>query len=256
MARGISYASTRLEGNHNCALTICIRLSESPTEEMPSMLEARQLVISRGGTPIVDEASLAIREGEVVAIVGPSGSGKSSFLRLLNRLDEPTAGHVYIEGADYREIPPTELRRRVGYVPQNPSLRDGTVVENVTIGPSLRDQPIEDETVDHLLARVDLEGYAPRNVATLSGGEAQRVAIARTLINEPDVVLLDEPTASLDTEAEAQIEELLTDLIMESNLTCVLVTHDRSQARRLADRVAVFDEGAITTVGDIETVVG
>ena len=222
---------------------------------MPLKLKTSDLTAFRDGKSIVDNISLTVAEGEVFAIVGPSGAGKSSFLRLLNRLDEPTEGTVLIDGIDYKEIPPTELRRRVGFVPQESALCDGTVAENVTIGPRLRDQPVSDDTVGQLLSRVDLDGYASRDVSTLSGGEAQRVAIARTIINEPEVILLDEPTASLDADAEARVEELLTDLITESDLTCILVTHDRDQARRLADRVAVFEDGRVTTVGDIGTVI-
>ena len=222
---------------------------------MPSKLDINNLAAIRNGKTIVDGVSFAVSEAEVLAIVGPSGAGKSSFLRLLNRLDEPTEGTVLIDGTDYREIPPTELRSRIGFVPQEPALRDGTVAENVTIGPRLRDQRISDEAVDRLLARVDLDGYASRDVSTLSGGEAQRVAIARTIITEPEVVLLDEPTASLDAGAEARVETLLTDLITESDLTCVLVTHDREQARRLADRVAIFEDGSMITIGDVGTVI-
>jgi putative ABC transport system ATP-binding protein len=222
---------------------------------MPPKLETSDLTALRDGTSIVDGVSIAVAKAEVLAVVGPSGAGKSSFLRLLNRLDEPTEGTVLIDGTDYRELPPTELRCRIGFVPQEPGLRNGTVAENVTIGPRLRDRTVSDEAVDRLLSRVDLDGYASRDVSTLSGGEAQRVAIARTIITEPEVVLLDEPTASLDADAEARVEELFTDLITESYLTCVLVTHDRDQARRLADRVAVFEDGRVTAVGDIGTVI-
>ena len=206
------------------------------------------------GDRIVDGVSLAVAVGEVLAVVGPSGAGKSSFLRLLNRLDEPTEGTVRLDGTDYREIPPETLRTRVGYVPQRPALRDGTVGENVTIGPRLRGESIDDRRVEALLERVDLAGYAGRAVENLSGGEAQRVAIARTFVTDPEVVLLDEPTASLDPGAETRVEELLTDLITASDLTCVLVTHDREQARRLGDRVVVFEDGRATSIGDSESV--
>jgi len=212
-------------------------------------LRADELRYAVDDEPILDGVSLAVDTGETVAVVGPSGAGKSSFLRLLDRLDEPTGGTVYLDGTDYRSLDPETLRKRVGMVPQQPALREGTVGENVTIGPRLRGESVDEERVDELLADVGLAGYADRDVADLSGGEAQRVAIARTVVNDPDVLLLDEPTASLDSEAEAAIERLLTDLLATGERTAILVTHDERQAARLADRVARFADGRIVDVG-------
>ena len=216
---------------------------------MAPKLETTDLTRIVDGERLVDSVSVRVRTAEVATVIGPSGAGKSSFLRLLNRLDEPTDGTVYLDGRDYREIDPLELRRRVGFVPQAPALHDGTVAENVAVGDRLRDEPVDDERVDRLLERVDLEGYRERTVDDLSGGEAQRVSIARTLYVEPEVLLLDEPTAHLDSETEAQIEGLLADLIRESGLTCVVVTHDTDQARRLGDRIVEFEDGRVVQVG-------
>ncbi|WP_435180288.1 ABC transporter ATP-binding protein [Halorussus sp. AFM4] len=221
---------------------------------MAAKLATERLTREVDGVRVVDSVSLSVAGGEVLGIIGPSGAGKSSFLRLLNRLDEPTDGTVSLDGTDYREIPPRELRRRVGYVPQRPALRPGTVRENVTVGPRLRGEPVDDDRVETLLARVDLAGYSDRSVGDLSGGESQRVAIARSVLNRPEVLLLDEPTSSLDAGSEARVEELLADLRAEFDLTYVLVTHDREQARRLADRVAVFEDGRVATVGPVREV--
>jgi putative ABC transport system ATP-binding protein len=212
-------------------------------------LRADDLTYEIDGDRIVDGASLAVEAGETVAIVGPSGAGKSSFLRLLNRLDEPTGGTVFLDGTDYRTLPPERLRKRVGMVPQTPALRAGTVRENVTVGPRLRGEAVEAGRVEALLDDVGLSGYADRPASDLSGGEAQRVAIARTVINDPEVLLLDEPTASLDEASEAAIERLLTDLLATGGRTVVLVTHDGRQAERVADRVARFADGRIAEVG-------
>ncbi|GAB6861043.1 ATP-binding cassette domain-containing protein [Haloplanus litoreus] len=212
-------------------------------------VRAEELSYEVGGDRILDEVSLDVASGETMAIVGPSGAGKSSLLRLLNRLDEPTSGTVYLDGTDYRTLEPETLRKRVGLVPQQPALRDGTVRENVTIGPRLRGESVPEERLAELLERVGLAGYADRDVADLSGGEAQRVAIARTVVNDPEVLLLDEPTASLDSESEAAIERLLTDLLASGERTAILVTHDERQATRLADRVARFADGRIVEVG-------
>lgn len=204
---------------------------------------------------IVDSVSLHVAEGDVLAIVGSSGAGKSSFLRLLNRLDEPTDGTVYLDGTDYRELDPQQLRRRVGLVPQEPALLAGTVRENVAASDHVRDEPIDDRRVGALLERVDLAGYEDRNVGGLSGGERQRVAIARTLYVAPEMLLLDEPTSHLDAGTERQIEELLEELIREDDLTCVLVTHDVAQAERLCDRVVELEDGAVVAEGSPEEVI-
>lgn len=216
---------------------------------MQPKLETERLTRVVGDEPIVEEISLSVPESEVLAIIGPSGAGKSSFLRLLNRLDEPTGGTVYLDGTDYREIDPQVLRRRIGLIPQRPALRDGTVHENATVAFRIRDEPVDEERIARLLDAVDLDGYADREIERLSGGERQRVSIVRTLANEPEVLLLDEPTSSLDSDTQDRIESLLSDLISAYELTCVVVTHDVEQARRLGDRIARFEDGRVAAVG-------
>ena len=212
-------------------------------------LSTDRLSFTVDDTTIVDGVDLAVAAGETLTVIGPSGAGKSTLLRLLCRLDEPTGGTVSIDGTDYRTLEPTVLRTRVGLVPQDPALRDGTIRENVTIGPRLRGESVEPGRVASLLERVDLGGYADRQVAALSGGEAQRVAIARTLVVDPEVLLLDEPTASLDPDAQAEIEALLAELLASSDRTAVLVTHDQAQVDRIADRVVRVVDGRIHSEG-------
>jgi putative ABC transport system ATP-binding protein len=203
---------------------------------------------------IVDDVSLEVARGQVLGVIGPSGSGKSSFLRLLNRLNEPTSGTVYLEGHDYRELAPRELRRRVGMVTQQAFLFAGTVADNVRFGPRQRGEQLADGALENLLTGVGLGGYANRDVANLSGGEAQRVSIARALANEPIVLLLDEPTSALDEQSKEGIEALLRQIIKQRNLTCVMVTHDVAQARRMADRVARFAAGRVVNAGSVAEV--
>jgi len=219
------------------------------------ILQAVDLSRTVGEKKLVDGISLDIFQGSVMAIVGPSGAGKSSFLRLLNRLDEPTAGTVYLQGTDYRTIPPRKLRERVGMVMQAPYLFPGSVAENIRFGPLQRGEVLPDERIEMLLERVGLGGYEDRETHYLSGGEAQRVSLARTLANSPDVLLLDEPTSALDEAAERGVEELLLHIIQEEHLTCVIVTHDMAQAARLAKQAALLEDGRLLRAGDVEEII-
>jgi len=219
-----------------------------------NVLTTLHLTRSIGELKLVDDVSVEVRLGEVLAIVGPSGSGKSSLLRLLNRLDEPTSGTVFFQNIDYREIPPRELRRKVGMVTQRPFLFPGTVYENVSFGPRQRGEEFSPSQAEELLTRVGLGGYAARDVTNLSGGEAQRVSLARALANSPIVLLLDEPTSALDDEAKAEVESLIHDIIRDTHLTCIVVTHDTAQAARMATRFMTLRGGRVTGIGTVNEV--
>ncbi len=208
------------------------------------------------GTTIVDNVSFSVGRGEVVAVVGGSGAGKSSLLRLLNRLDEPTAGQVTVDGADQASLRPSDLRRRVGMVPQTPRMFPGTVLDNLRWAFNERGETLADDRVSSLLERVQLPGYADRDASSLSGGEAQRVSLARVLANEPEVLLLDEPTSALDEDTKGEVESTLRDLLSSGEVTCLVVTHDEAQARRLAGRALRMREGRVVEEGAVEEVLG
>lgn len=222
---------------------------------IPSKLETEALTWTVDGDAVIDGISLTVSGWEVLAIIGPFGAGKSPFLRLLNRLEEPTDETVFLDGTDYPEIDPQTLRKRIELIQQRSALQPGTVHENATLAFRIRDEPIDDDRIERLLSAVDLDGYADRDVENLSGGERQRVSIVRTLANEPAVLLLDEPTSSLDHDTEKRIETLLSRLIDECDLTCLLVTHDTDQARRLGNRLARFQDGEITRIGSPQEVI-
>jgi putative ABC transport system ATP-binding protein len=173
---------------------------------------------------------------------------------MLNRLDEPTSGNVYVEGQNTGQMAPRQLRRRVGMVMQSANLFPGTVADNIRYGPVQRGETVPDEELEALLEQVGLGGYESRDVSHLSGGEAQRVSLARTLANKPDVLLLDEPTSALDDAAEEEVEALLCRVMEHENLTCLVVTHDMAQAARMANRIMVMEEGRLVATGKTEEI--
>lgn len=224
-------------------------LTTPPSGDESPQLETRALTRLVEGQTVVAQVDMTVFAGEVVAVFGPSGAGKSSLLRLLNRLDEPTAGTVYLQGRDYRQLPPQELRRRVGMIMQMPYLFPGSVADNIRFGPWQRGVALDETEVEWRLAQVGLAEFGKRDVRKLSGGEAQRVALARALANRPDILLLDEPTSALDEASKAEVETLLKEIIHSEGLTCILVTHERAQAARMAQRVMLMEKGRITRTG-------
>jgi len=178
-------------------------------------------------------------------IIGPSGAGKSSLLRLCNRLEVADEGCVRFRGEDVREIDPLALRRRVGMVFQTPTPFGGTVADNLRVARG----DLRDDAARAVLGRVGLDpGLLDRPAADLSGGEAQRMCFARTLVTEPEVLLMDEPTSSVDPQARVAIEHLARTLLA-SGVVCIWVTHDLAQMHRLADRVLVMLDGVIAHSG-------
>lgn len=173
--------------------------------------------------------------------MGPSGAGKSTLLRAVNRLLEPTEGEVYLAGTPTSEINPLELRRRMGMVFQLPALFGETVEDDVTYGPRLVGKEAD---ADELLEKVGLDpALKGRDPESLSVGQQQRVSVARALALDPEVLLMDEPTSSLDDAARRRVEELIRELNERSGLTILLVSHDLRQVERVTDRVVLLVEG-------------
>jgi putative ABC transport system ATP-binding protein len=220
------------------------------------LFELDNVTLARGSRTVLEDVSCGLPEG-ASCVAGPSGSGKSSLLRLLNRLADPVSGAVRYRGADVRERDPLGLRREVGLVPQLPALLPGTVTENLSYAAGLDGARSGDDGPDvpRLLELAGLgAGYADRDAERLSVGEQQRAMLARTLAVEPSVLLLDEPTSALDERARDAIESTLRDLRARLGLSLVLVTHDLEQARRMSDWVVRLDEGSVEAQGPTEEV--
>jgi putative ABC transport system ATP-binding protein len=201
--------------------------------------------VVRGGARLLDGVSATIPGGLLTAVVGPSGAGKSTLLRLLNRLVEPTSGQLLLDGRPLPSWDVLALRRRVGLVAQQPVLLGERVLDELRVGrPDLTAERAGD-----LLAVVGLPGqFADRRTAELSGGEAQRVCLARQLAVEPEVLALDEPTAALDPASVAAIERTLGQLLAGGH-TVVMVSHDPAQVRRLAGHVLALRGGRLVEEG-------
>ncbi len=195
-----------------------------------------------------------IRKGEVVSIIGPSGGGKSTFLRCLNMLEIPDSGHIYFEGVDItdKKIDINQHRQKMGMVFQHfnvfPHL---SVMENITLAPVLtkkKTQAEADEAAKALLERVGLLDKAAEHPGRLSGGQKQRLAIVRALAMEPDVMLFDEPTSALDPEMVGEVLDVIKKLV-ETGMTSVIVTHEMGFAKEVSDRVLFMDDGIIAESG-------
>ena len=197
--------------------------------------------------PILRDITVDIPNAGITAIVGPSGSGKSTLLRLLNRLDDPLAGEIRWRGQRLDELRPDELRRQVAMVFQRPPLFAGSVLDNFRVAMA----DIDEDRALHVLDHVGLPArLLHRDAADLSGGEAQRMCVARALLTRPMVVLADEPTAALDGEARNTIEELAQQLADEGT-PLVWVSHDTAQLRRLADHVLAIVDGQVAAFGHL-----
>ena len=222
---------------------------------MSIALEADDLHHAFGRTIALENVSLSVQEGTTWAIVGESGSGKSTLLRTFNRLLDPDAGHVCIDGRDVRTLDAVALRRGIGYVPQSGGLLPHwTVVRNVALVPRLTAMPDPTRAAQDAMALVGLsvDTFAQRYPHELSGGQRQRVALARALAGQQRIVLLDEAFGALDAISRAELHDAFQRLQAELAFTAVLVTHDLVEAARLADTVVVMRAGRVEQQGPFE----
>lgn len=219
-----------------------------------TLIEVVDLSHSYGERQVLKGLNFGIGQGEVFALIGPTGAGKTTLLRIIDLLEVPSSGEIQFEG---KRIPRSgkqrlEIRRRMSFVHQKPQVFNLSVYDNVACGLRWRGEEEHRiaEKVGHILEMVGLEGYRNRNARTLSGGEVQRVALARSLVLEPEVLLLDEPTANLDPVSSAHVEQVISHVARQRKTTMIIATHDMSQGRQLADRIGVLLDGKLVQTGN------
>ena len=214
---------------------------------MSNVVEFRGVSYAVSGLQIIDSLDLAVAKGEILILLGESGCGKTTTLKLINRLLEPTWGAVLVEGRPTTEWNTVELRRHIGYVLQEGGLFPHmTIAENVGLPLRLRNEP-SSSRVSEMLDLVDLspERFASRYPHELSGGQRQRVGVARALVSDPDLLLLDEPFGALDALTRNALQKEFAKLVRELGKTAVFVTHDLHEAMLLGDRIALMDKGRL-----------
>lgn len=225
-------------------------VSSSASSSAAPTIEIQGIVRRHGAVTAVDRVSFEVRRGEFFSILGPSGAGKTSLLRMLAGFEDPDEGDVRIDGRSMLGVPPN--RRPVNLVFQSYALFPHlTVKDNVAFGLKMRRAPAAqiDEEVRQALTMVKLHGKESRMPGQLSGGEQQRVALARALVNKPAVVLLDEPLAALDQQLRQAMQVELKSIQEQAGLTCVCVTHHQEEAMMMSDRIAVMHQGRMWQVG-------
>ncbi|RKW47126.1 MAG: ABC transporter ATP-binding protein [Lachnospiraceae bacterium] len=217
------------------------------------MIEFREIQKKYGQEEVIKEHSFKIEDGELFVLVGQSGSGKTTTLKMINRLVEADSGSIFIDGKDITSIPLRKLRLDIGYVLQSIALFPNlTVRENIELIPEMKKWQAakRHKESDELLEKVGLEAlkYKDRYPRELSGGEQQRVGILRAIIAQPKILLMDEPFSALDPISRKSLQLLTKSLHKEFNMTIVFVTHDMSEALDIADRICVMKEGEILQI--------
>jgi len=219
------------------------------------LFQLEKVSILAGTKVILQDVDLVVKRGTFLSILGPSGAGKTTLLRLFNGLQSPTTGHIRLEGIPLEKISVADLRRRVGMLFQKPAVFQGTVADNLLISRRWNGaaQNISREDLERALEEVGLPAeMLEREARLLSGGEQQRMALARTLLHKPEVLLLDEPTTGLDPQLSLRLLQRVKRLQEKHDLTVIAVSHNHSLMRSCAQEVAFLIAGQLLEVGSIE----
>ncbi len=218
---------------------------------MAHLIEITDFQIKRNDRVVLDVPHLSIARAETLAVIGPNGAGKSTFLLALGRLLKPSRGDIEYDGKSLKQWDELEYRRKISFVFQAPLLMDMTVEQNVALGLKFRGASRDEmhERAGKWMKQLGVESLAKRRAGRLSGGEAQRVSLARAFVLEPELLLLDEPFSALDPPTRAKLMDDLSALLKEDHRTAVFVTHNLNEAARMSHRVVVFVDGMLRQVG-------
>lgn len=216
------------------------------------IIEFKNVSLADKGKTILKNIDMSIEKGDYISIVGPSGSGKSTFLKLSASLISPTDGNIYFYDKPYNDLDPIELRRKVSYCFQTPYLFGSSVMDNLSFPFNIRNTKADMHKIDALLIRFKLNSeFKGKDVLNLSGGEKQRIALIRSLLFSPQVLLLDEVTSALDSENTLIVEELIKELNDEGT-TILWVTHNMEQSRKNANKRLTIKDGSIKSLEVVE----
>ena len=218
-------------------------------------LKIKDLEFSYASVPILKDVCIELAASEMLGVVGPNGAGKSTLIRCIDRILAPQKGSILLDEQDIKEIRPIELAKKMGYIPQSTSqVFPATVFDTVLMGrrPHIgwRSSEKDTEKVLETLQMLNIEGFAMRDINELSGGQQQNVFIARALTQEPDVLLLDEPTSNLDIRHQLEVMDIIKNIVREKGISAIMAIHDLNLASRYADRIIMMNSGEIFSAGD------
>ena len=224
--------------------------------KMTNLIEIKDLKVQRNQRDALHVASLDIPRGETLAIVGPNGSGKSTLLLTLAHLLKPASGDVKYGGKSLREWNDLEYRRKIAFVFQDPLLMDMSVEENVALGLKFRgtDKSESQARTEKWMKSMGVDSLSKRRAGQLSGGEAQRVSLARAFVLDPELLLMDEPFSAVDPQTREKLLEDLSKVLAEAHRTTIFVTHNLKEAAQFGDRVAVIIGGELRQAGKAEQI--
>jgi len=218
-------------------------------------LKVKEVEFSYASVLVLKDICLELAASEMLGVVGPNGAGKSTLLRCIDRILKPQRGDILLDGQDIKEMHLMELARKMGYIPQTTSqIFPATVFDTVLMGrrPHLgwRSSEKDAEKVLEMLQMLDIEEFAMRDINELSGGQQQKVFIARALTQEPEILLLDEPTSNLDIRHQLEVMDIIKNIVREKRISAIMAIHDLNLASRYADRIVMMNSGKIFAAGN------